>query len=306
MPVPSKVLPDEVRNSSFGSQTDMPLGSLRAMTSEKTPCVGCPAGSVHEGLGEGLPRAESRAAGQYGDRPGVAGPLDGRDIHGLRAGVPGRVGWLIAGPLGVSEVRGVGEALGYADSQGIGAAAIDPQVDDQALEALGALSAEDRVQHSVEFGQMGGVGSAVARISAEAGDPQVALSPREVGVSDPPAGEILEVAGVLEVTRHNEPLDLGVQLLGGHDGAGTYLREEAVAVLDRHVGIVERLHHFAEDGIELFPRRPRMYLGPVLVAYGAPVDALRGKEGVVLLEGLPEDVKGSERTLGSRTRAGVG
>src|SRR5690606_388767 len=129
----------------------------------------------------------------------------------------------VTGPLGVSEVRGVGEALGYAESQGIGAAAIDPQVDDQAREALGALSAEDRVQRSVECGELGGVGSAVARISAEAGDPQVALIPREVGVGDPPVGEVLNVACVLEVPRHNELLDLGVQLLGGHYGAGAYL-----------------------------------------------------------------------------------
>lgn len=49
MPVPSKVLPERVRNSSFGSQADMPPGSLRAMTSEKTPWVGCPIRTVLPG-----------------------------------------------------------------------------------------------------------------------------------------------------------------------------------------------------------------------------------------------------------------
>jgi hypothetical protein len=49
MPVPSKVLPERVRNSSFGSQADMPPGSLRVMTSEKTPCVGCPIRTVLRG-----------------------------------------------------------------------------------------------------------------------------------------------------------------------------------------------------------------------------------------------------------------
>lgn len=42
MPVPSKVLPERVRNSACGGQANMPPGSLGSMTSEKTACVGCP------------------------------------------------------------------------------------------------------------------------------------------------------------------------------------------------------------------------------------------------------------------------
>lgn len=40
--LPSKVLPGRVRNSASGSQANVPSESLRSMTSEKTPCVGCP------------------------------------------------------------------------------------------------------------------------------------------------------------------------------------------------------------------------------------------------------------------------
>lgn len=117
----------------------------------------------------------------------MTGALGGSDVHGLRARVPGGVGGVVAGPLGVGDVRGVGEALGDVDSQGVGASAVDPQVDDQALRAPGAFPAEGRVQRPVELGQLGGVGRVVARVPAEAGDPQIALPAGKVGVGDPAA-----------------------------------------------------------------------------------------------------------------------
>lgn len=43
------------------------------------------------------------------------------------------------------------EALGDADSQRVETSAVDPQVDDQAFEALSALLAEDRIQSSAAW-----------------------------------------------------------------------------------------------------------------------------------------------------------
>lgn len=129
-----------------------------------------------------------------------------------------------------------------------------------------------------------------------------------------PHGEVLDVPGVLEVALHDELLDLGVELPVGQDGAGAGLGEAPVGVAvavgvdvpDGDVGVVERFHHLAEDGEEFVRARPFVDRGPVPVAYGVPVDALGREEGVVLLEGLPEDVEGSERIPGGRTGAGSG
>jgi hypothetical protein len=138
--------------------------------------------------------------------------------------VPGGIGGVVAGPLEVGEVGGVGQALGDVESQGVGAAAIDAQIDDQALEALGALLAEDRVHCPVELGQLGGVGGVIARVPAEAGDPQIALPAGKVGVGDPSVGEDLEVPGVLEVAFHDELLALAVEFPGGQSGSTIALK----------------------------------------------------------------------------------
>ncbi len=68
--------------------------------------------------------------------------------------------------------------------------------------------------------------------------------------------------------------------------------------------VVQRAHHFAEDVEQFRPARVRVDPRAVLGPHRPPVDALRREEGVVLLEGLPEDVEGGQRVRRQVGRAG--
>lgn len=135
---------------------------------------------------------------------------------------------------------------GELEAQLVGATAVDPQIDDQALEAGGGGGGEDRVQGLVERGAVGGevVGLGVA---GESGDTHIAQVVREFGVADASVRELSQLLA-LQVALLDVRHDLRIQLGAGHDGAGP-AHPVRPGLTGQHgdMRVVQRGHHLPED-----------------------------------------------------------